>query len=98
MLTDIYNISGAHCDQYVAFLTIGEQIILDLIKSREVFTRGSQFQNLFLEIFGGNTDGICLSCRINICQNDMVSQSQSFGKLRKEGFSTGVCMRLEYTP
>ena len=50
MLPDIYNISGSHGDEQITLLAVGEQIILNLIKGREILAGSSQFLNTLLQI------------------------------------------------
>ena len=92
MLPDIYNISGSHGDEQITLLAVGEQIILNLIKGREILAGSSQFLNTLLQIFRRNSQSI------NIRNYHMICQAECFGKLRKQSFGTGICMWLEYTP
>ena len=98
MLPDIYNISGSHGDEQITLLAVGEQIILNLIKGREILAGSSQFLNTLLQIFRRNSQSIGFSCCINIRNYHMICQAECFGKLRKQSFGTGICMWLEYTP
>ena len=98
MFSDVYDISGAHCDEQIALLTVGKKIVLDLIKCREVFARSSKFLNTFLQILGRDAKSISLSRGLDISDYHVVCEAESFCKLRKQGFGTCICMRLEYTP
>ena len=58
MLPDIYNISGSHGDEQITLLAVGEQIILNLIKGREILAGSSQFLDTLLQIFRRNSQSI----------------------------------------
>ena len=98
MLPDIYNISGSHGDEQITLLAVGEQIILNLIKGREILAGSSQFLDTLLQRFRRNPQSIGVSCCRNIRNYHMICQTECFGKLRKQSFGTGICMWLEYTP
>ena len=98
MFSDVYYISSTHCDEKIAFLAIGEEIVLNFVKCREVFTRCSKLLDAFLQILGRDTQSICFSGCINISNYYVIGQTESLGKFRKQSLGTCVCMRLEYTP
>ena len=50
VFADIYNISGSHGDEQITLLAVGEQIILNLIKGREIFAWRSKFLDTLLQI------------------------------------------------
>lgn len=98
MLPDIYNISGSHGDEQITLLAVGEQIILNLIKGREIFAWRSKFHVRFCRSSEEIPRVSVSPCCINIRNYHMICQAECFGKLRKQSFGTGICMWLEYTP
>ena len=96
MLPDIYNISGSHGDEQITLLAVGEQIILNLIKGREILAGSSQFLNTLLQIFRRNSQSIGFSCCINIRNYHMICQAECFGKLRKQSFGMLYRMYTRY--
>ena len=98
MFSDLYNISGTHCDEYITFLAAGEKIVLDFIKCRIVFAGSTELLDTFLQIFRRDTQSIGFSCCIDIGNYDMICQAECFCKFRKQSLGTCICMRLKYTP
>ena len=98
MFSNVYNVSGSHSYQQVTLCTTFQQKVFNLIEGGEIFAGSSQFLDFPLQILGGDSNGVFLSCCVNISKHHMVSQSKRLGKLGQKGFGTGVGMRLENTP
>ena len=95
---DLVDIAGAHGDQEVAWLAVFQKKILDFVEGREVFAWGFQGLDLFLEVGGGDAEGVGFSCGVDFCQYHVVCQGQGFGEVLEQGFGTGVGVWLEDTP
>ena len=77
---------------------MGEEIVLDLFKGREVADVAAGILHQIHNIHGGDHAGVRLSGGEDVSQDHVIRMGEHLGKLRQKRFRSCIGMRLEDNP
>ena len=98
VFANLVNVTGSHRQQKITTLDIFQKEVFDGIEGAEIMGSGSEGFDLFTERIGTDSQVICFTGCIDICQHDFICHGKRLGKIVHQSFGTGVCMRLENAP